>query len=65
MLVASAEHLAMMKAMAMKNSPHRALFEGEDVRVLLNVPGMDQKAVRDYYERHGLLDLYDAIARAR
>jgi len=63
--VASAEHLAMMKAVAMKNFPHRALFEGEDVRLLLNAPGVDRKAIRDYFERHGLLDLYDAIERAR
>jgi hypothetical protein len=63
--VASPEHLAMMKALAMKNFPHRALFEGEDVRLLLNVPGVDRQAVRDYYERHGLLDLFDAIDRAR
>src|SRR4051794_24290349 len=32
--VASPEHLAMMKAISMKNVPHRALFEGEDVRLL-------------------------------
>ena len=63
--VASPEHLAMMKAVAMKNFPHRALFEGEDVRVLLSVPGIDLKAVRDYYAKHGLLDLFDAIERAR
>ena len=63
--VASPEHLAMMKAIAMKNFPHRALFEGDDVRVLLSVPGVDREAVREYYRRHGLLDLYDAIDKAR
>jgi len=63
--VASAEHLAMMKALAMKNFPHRALFEGDDVRLLMSTPGFDRKAVRDYYARQGLLDLYDAIEKAR
>lgn len=63
--VASPEHLAMMKAIAMKNFPHRALFEGEDVRTLLNVPGVDREMVREYYRRHGLLELYDAIEKAR
>jgi hypothetical protein len=63
--VASAEHLAMMKAVAMKNFPHRALFEGEDVRLLLNVPGVDREAIRDYYKQQGLLELYDAIDKAR
>jgi hypothetical protein len=62
--VASAEHLAMMKAVAMKNDPHRALFEGEDVRILMKAPGVDRKAIRDYFERQGLLGLYDAIERA-
>jgi hypothetical protein len=65
MPVASAEHLAMMKALAMKNFPHRALYEGEDVRVLLGVPGVDRDAVRDYFERQGLLELFDAIEKAR
>lgn len=65
MRVASAEHLAMMKALAMKNFPHRSLYEGEDVRVLLEVPGVDRKAVRDYFERLGLLELFDAIEKSR
>jgi hypothetical protein len=63
--VASPEHIAMMKALAMKNFPHRALFEGEDVRLLLDVPGVDRQAVRDYFERLGLLDIYDAIEKSR
>jgi hypothetical protein len=63
--VASPEHLAMMKAVSMANNPHRALYEGEDVRVLLNVPGVDREAVREYFRRRGLLDLFDAIEKAR
>lgn len=63
--VTSPEHLAMMKGVAMKNFPQRALFEGEDVRLLINLPGVDRKTVREYFERHGLLDLYDAIEKAR
>jgi hypothetical protein len=63
--VASAEHLAMMKGMAMKNFPHRTLFEADDVRLLMSVPGVDRETVRDYYARQGLLELYDAIERAR
>ncbi len=65
MPVASPEHLAMMKAVAMKSFPHRALYEGEDVRTLLNVPGVDREAVRDYFERQGLLELFDAIEKTR
>lgn len=65
MPVASPEHLAMMKAVAMRDFPHRALYEGEDVRTLLKVPGIDREAVRDYFERHGLLELFDAIEKSR
>lgn len=61
--VASPEHLAMMKAIAMKNFPHRALYEGDDIRALLAVEGIDRQAVRDYFERHGLLELFDAIEK--
>jgi len=63
MPVASPEHLAMMKAIAMKNFPHRVLYEGEDIRVLLQVPGIDRDAVRDYFERHGLFELFNAIEK--
>jgi hypothetical protein len=55
----------MMKALAMKNFPHRALFEGEDVRVLLDVPGVNREAVRDYFAQHGLLELFDVIDKTR
>jgi hypothetical protein len=51
----------MMKALAMKNFPHRALYEGEDVRTLLNLPGVDREAIRSYFARHGLEELFDAI----
>lgn len=63
--VASPEHLAMMKGLAMKNFPHRTLYEGEDVRTLLNVPGIDRDAVRDYYRQHGLLEFFDALDKKR
>ena len=63
--VARPEHLAMMKAISMKDAPQRIVFEGEDVRTLLAVPGVDRKAIRDYFDKHGLLELFDAIERAR
>jgi hypothetical protein len=63
--VASPEHLAMMKGLAMKNFPHRTLYEPEDVRILLAVPGVNRDAVRDYYERIGMLELFNGIDKAR
>ena len=63
--VASPGHLAMMKALSMKNFPQRALYEGDDVRVLLQAPDVNVEEVREYYERHGLLGLFDVIRKAR
>lgn len=62
--VARPEHLAMMKAISMKNRPARALYEGDDVRLLLKVPGVNRAEVREYFARHGLLELFDAIEKA-
>jgi len=62
--VAAPEHLAMMKALAMKSSSMRTLIDGEDVRFLLALPNIDRSAVREYFSKHGLLDLYDAIDKA-
>jgi hypothetical protein len=63
--VASAEHMAMMKGLAMKNFPHRALYEREDVRILMSVPGVDRNAVRDYFERIGMLEMLNGIDKER
>ena len=63
--VASPEHLAMMKGLAMRNDSRRVRYEGEDVRVLLNVEGVNIEAVREYYRSLGMLELIDAIIKAR
>jgi hypothetical protein len=63
--VASAEHLAMMKGLAMHEDENRVRYEGEDVRVLLKVEGVDIEAVREYYRHLGMLDFIDAIIKAR
>jgi hypothetical protein len=63
--VASPEHLAMMKVIAIKNNPPRAAYEGEDIRLLMTLPGVDTESVREYFERHGMLDFWNAIRRAR
>jgi len=61
--VLSAEHLAMMKALAMKDRPIRAIGDGRDVEYLLTVPGIDRTAIRDYFRKVGLLELFDVIDR--
>ncbi len=63
--VAAPGHLASMKALAVKNAPRRATFEIADIAYLLSLPDVDRTAVREYFRRHGLLDLLDAIERQR
>jgi hypothetical protein len=55
------EHLAAMKALAMKNDPGRSLQEMADVRFLLALPGVDRAEVEEYFRRHGLGHEYDEI----
>ena len=55
----------MMKALAMKNRPMRVLIDSPDVAFLLSLPETDRAAVRDYFAKQGLLELFDAIERHR
>lgn len=61
--VPAPEHLLAMKALAMKNAPDRVLADAPDVQFLLKLPGVDRMAARDFFARHGLLELFDAIER--
>jgi hypothetical protein len=53
-LVPKPEHLAAMKALAMKNDPTRTFQDLADVRFLLTLPGVDREEVRGYFEKQGL-----------
>lgn len=57
------EHLAAMKVHAMKNDPRRTLGELDDIRFLLELPGIDEEEIRGYFERAGLRDRYDELKR--
>jgi hypothetical protein len=57
------EHLAAMKVQAMKNDPHRVLRDLDDIRFLLQLPGIDDTEIRGYFERAGLLARYEEIKR--
>lgn len=57
------EHLAALKVLAMKNDRGRTFQEMADIRFLLLLPQVDRKEVREQFERHGLLERYDEIAR--
>jgi uncharacterized protein (DUF1330 family) len=60
-LVPSPEHLAALKVISLKNDPARAFRDQEDIRFLLHLPGVDQRAIRGYFERHGLGDRFNDI----
>jgi hypothetical protein len=62
--VVSAEHIAMMKAFAIKANPTRRRSDARDVEFLLTLPGIDREAIRNYFARFGLLELFDDIDSA-
>jgi hypothetical protein len=57
------EHLAAMKVQAMKNDPQRTHHDLDDIRFLLGLPGVDEAAVRGYFERAGLIGRYEELNR--
>jgi hypothetical protein len=61
--VASPEHIAAMKATSIKSAPRRAFRDMSDVGFLLRVPGVDRQFIRDYFQRKGLLDVFDEIEK--
>ncbi|HVE73322.1 MAG TPA: nucleotidyl transferase AbiEii/AbiGii toxin family protein [Thermoanaerobaculia bacterium] len=57
------EHLIAMKVQAIKNAPRRVSIDVPDIEYLLKLPGVDRSVVRDYFERAGLLRIYDVISQ--
>ena len=62
--VPRAEHLAAMKILAMKNDPGRSLQEMADIRFLLQLPGIKEEEIREYFDKAGLREKYDEIKRS-
>lgn len=62
--VVKPEHLIAMKVQAIKNAPRRVSIDVPDIEFLLTLPGVDRTTVRDYFERAGLLRIYDVIAKS-
>ena len=63
-LVPKPEHLAAMKALAMKNDPSRRFQDSADVRFLLTLPETDRAWVRQFFVQNGMEDTFDEIARS-
>jgi len=61
--VARPEHLAAMKAIAIKWAPRRAYRDISDVLFLLRLPGVDREFIREYFTRKGLLEIFDDIEK--
>lgn len=61
--VAKPEHLSAMKAIAIKYNPRRGWRDVDDVLFLLRLPGVDRRFVRDYFERKGLLEIFNEIEK--
>jgi hypothetical protein len=61
--VARPEHLAAMKAIAIKWAPRRAYRDISDVLFLLRLPGVDREFVREYFVRNGMLDIFNDIEK--
>ena len=57
------EHLAAMKAFAMKNAPERSLREMADVLQILQLPGVDRSEIQTYFRTYGLEEQFDEILR--
>jgi hypothetical protein len=58
------EHLAALKVLAMKNDPSRAFQEMADIRFLVNLPGVDRKEIRGYFDRHDMKDRFDELEKS-
>jgi hypothetical protein len=58
------EHLAAMKIHAMKNDPGRSLQEMADIRFILQIDGVDEREIREYFEKAGLREKFDEIKSA-
>lgn len=57
------EHLIAMKVQAIKNAPRRVSIDVPDIEYLLTLPDIDRRVVRDYFERAGLLRIFDVIEK--
>lgn len=57
------EHLAAMKAQAIRNDPTRLWRDLADVRELLSLPGVDRSEIRSYFEHAGLTERFDELDR--
>lgn len=61
-LVPRAEHLVAMKVQAIKNDPKRKFQDMADIAGLLESSDIDRSEVQSFFERAGMLNLWDEFA---
>jgi hypothetical protein len=59
--VPAPEHLVEMKVKAIRSRPTRVFRDGEDLRLLLSLDGIDQNAAREAFARAGLGELWERL----
>jgi hypothetical protein len=59
--VSRPEHVAAMKAFAIKNDPRRSARELADIEALLHAPDVNRAEIREYLTRYGLEDLLERL----
>lgn len=61
--VPAPEHLVAMKVRSIQSRPTRVFRDGADLEYLLRFPGLDDNEARGFFERAGLLELYNRLRR--
>lgn len=62
--VPSPEHMIAMKLAAIRNDSSRRFRDLEDIGHLMRLDVVDRAAVRDFFERYGMLADFDELTRA-
>lgn len=55
------EHLAALKIFAIKNNPRRVLRDLEDIRRILQIPGVNRDEIVAYFRKQGLEGLLERL----
>lgn len=59
--VVNPKHLVALKIFAIKNDPSRRFREMADIQYLMRLPEVKTEEVKDYFEKHGLMDYFNEI----
>ncbi len=63
--VPAPEHLVAMKVRSIQSRPTRVFRDGADLEQLLRISDLDDNEARGFFERAGLIELYDRLRPPR